>query len=207
MANHEENDWEWQGKKFKAEPGQFVTSLESIAKTAGKGITIDHVRTAIERFRKLDFLTNKSTKTGRLITIVNWESYQDTEKKSQSKNQRTPKQLPTNNNEINIYNNVPFEEIKNKFNEICSELPQVKSISSKRRIKIATRWKEQPDINYWIEIFKKVQASDFLNGKSGNKWKCSFDWIFDNDTNYIKILEGNYSNKAGDEKDEYRLPG
>ncbi|MFL0267237.1 hypothetical protein [Candidatus Clostridium radicumherbarum] len=28
------------------------------------------------RFEKLGFLTNKSTKTGRLITIDNWELYQ-----------------------------------------------------------------------------------------------------------------------------------
>src|SRR5690554_4820072 len=34
MANHEENEWEWKGEKFKVLPGQFVTSLESIRANA-----------------------------------------------------------------------------------------------------------------------------------------------------------------------------
>lgn len=42
----------------------------------GEGVTIQNVRTALERFEKLGFLTSISTKTGRLITIVNWEKYQ-----------------------------------------------------------------------------------------------------------------------------------
>jgi len=89
---------------------------------------------------------------------------------------------------------IPFKEIKNSFNEICSDI-QIKDITPKRKTKVATRWKEQPDLNYWIEIFKKVQDSDFLKGKNDRNWKCSFDWIFENDTNYIKIDEGKYSNK------------
>ena len=36
MANHYENEWEWKGEKYKAKPGQFVTSLPSIVKSAGK---------------------------------------------------------------------------------------------------------------------------------------------------------------------------
>lgn len=76
MANYKEKEWEWKGKKYCAKPGQFVTSLENIAKAAGKGISIRNVRTALERFEKLEFLTNESTKTGRLVTIANWELYQ-----------------------------------------------------------------------------------------------------------------------------------
>jgi len=39
MANHEESEWEWNCKKFKVMPGEFVTSLESIRKKAGPGIS------------------------------------------------------------------------------------------------------------------------------------------------------------------------
>lgn len=76
MANFKENDWEWNGSKFFVKEGQFVTSLDNIVNRCGKGITIQNVRTALLRFEKLGFLTNKSTKTGRLISIVNWEFYQ-----------------------------------------------------------------------------------------------------------------------------------
>lgn len=76
MANHAPNEWEWKGEKFMTEPGQFVTSLKSIKANAGKGISIKNVRTALVRFEKLEFLANKGTKMGRLITITNWGDYQ-----------------------------------------------------------------------------------------------------------------------------------
>jgi hypothetical protein len=55
MANFQENEWEWKGEKYKCKPGQFVTSLESITKACGKGVTIQNVKTAIKRFEKLIF--------------------------------------------------------------------------------------------------------------------------------------------------------
>ena len=76
MANFKEKKWEWQGKPFECQPGQFITSLANIAKECGKGVAIKNVRTAIERFENLEFLANESTKTGRLITVLNWEDYQ-----------------------------------------------------------------------------------------------------------------------------------
>jgi DNA replication protein DnaD len=81
MANFGEKQWEWRGKKFRAKPGQFVTSLDSIAKAAGASISVKNVRTALKRFEKLDFLANESTKTGRLITIINWDVYQGVDAK------------------------------------------------------------------------------------------------------------------------------
>ena len=77
LANFEPKQWLWNGKQFKAEPGQFVTSIDSLAKAAR--VSPQSVRTAINNLSKLDFLTSKSTKTGRLITVTNWASYQSDE--------------------------------------------------------------------------------------------------------------------------------
>lgn len=105
MANHQEKEWEWKGKRYKAEPGQFVTSLESIVKKCGKGITVQNVRTALKRFEKYEFLTNQSTNKNRLITVVNWEVYQNKDSEVTSKitsnQQATNKQLTTNKNDKN----------------------------------------------------------------------------------------------------------
>ncbi len=76
MANYNGKEWEWQGKQFKAAPGQFVTSLDKLAQACGKGITVKNVRTALKRFEKYGFLADEGTKTGRLISIVNWGTYQ-----------------------------------------------------------------------------------------------------------------------------------
>ncbi|MNP53901.1 hypothetical protein D3C76_1484160 [compost metagenome] len=40
-----------------------------------------------------------------------------------------------------------------------------------------------------------VEASDFLTGRDGKWGNCGFDWII-KESNYIKILEGNYANKS-----------
>jgi hypothetical protein len=105
MANHEANQWVWQGKKYTVQPGQVITSLKSIADKAGPGISIKNVRTAIEKFEKHEFLTNKSTNKNRLITIVNWGFYQakpeELANNPASNRQATGKQPATNKNDKN----------------------------------------------------------------------------------------------------------
>lgn len=128
MANHSYKEWEWKGKKYVAKPGQFVTSLESIAKNCGKGISIQNVRTALKRFEKYEFLTNESTKSNRLITIVNWRVYQDRDliankepnKDLTNDQQRPNKELTTNKNDKNDNNknNKYPESVQRKFDEL-----------------------------------------------------------------------------------------
>ena len=109
MANHTESEWEWKGDRYQCFPGQFRTSLESIAAACGKGISIQNVRTALKKFERYGFLTNESTKAGRLITICNWEFYQAPEEERNkaspspvAKCQQTPnRQLTTNKNNKN----------------------------------------------------------------------------------------------------------
>lgn len=102
LANHEERQWEWAGQTFKVLPGQFVTSLASLAEKAGKGISIQNVRSALNRFKKLQFLTYQSTKSGRLVTILNWEQYQPKPNTTQQRRQQTGNKGPTTNNNETI---------------------------------------------------------------------------------------------------------
>ncbi|MCM3745126.1 hypothetical protein M3193_13380 [Sporosarcina luteola] len=76
MANYEEKQWEWGGKVYVLQPGQFVTSLPMLVQRCGKGVTVQKIRTALKRFEAYGFLTDESTNQNRLITIVNWGSYQ-----------------------------------------------------------------------------------------------------------------------------------
>lgn len=123
LANHEENKWEWKGEQFICKPGQLITSLNSLVRECGDGVSIQNVRTALDRFEKLGFLTNASTKTGRLITVLNWEKYQgkdfvsnkDTHKEVTKSQQRPNKDLTTNKNDKECYkkdkeNNMPPAE-------------------------------------------------------------------------------------------------
>lgn len=117
MADFNKNDWEFEGKQYKTMPGQFVTSLPSIVAECGKGITIQNVRTALKRFEKLGFLTDKSTKVNRLITIVNWEVYQSSDSTPNSQtnsdltdDQQTPNSQLTSNEEVK---KLRSKEVKN----------------------------------------------------------------------------------------------
>lgn len=77
LASHKEKEWEWNGEKYQILPGQFITSTESLAQKSGKGITRQVVRGSLDRFRKMNFITTKTTKVSTLINVVNWEKYQD----------------------------------------------------------------------------------------------------------------------------------
>lgn len=103
MVNNEERQWIWKGEKFTCNPGQIVTSLESIAKKAE--VSVRSVRTALVNFEKLEFLTNESTKSGRLITIINWEEYQISSAKPtnrSTKHRQSTDKAPTTNKNIYI---------------------------------------------------------------------------------------------------------
>lgn len=121
MANHEERNWEWNGEKYCCKPGQFITSLEKIVENCGKGITIQNVRTALKRFEKLEFLTNESTKHGRLITIVNWGFYQsDGNKTNKEANKELTDSQQTANKELTPNKNEKNDKNEKNINTMCN---------------------------------------------------------------------------------------
>jgi len=77
MVNYEPLESEWDGKSITLKPGSMITSLEDIREAAGKEISIQNVRSALDNFeKKYEFIIQQTTMTGRLITILNWKEYQ-----------------------------------------------------------------------------------------------------------------------------------
>lgn len=157
MTNHDEKEWEWEGKQFTCKPGQIITSLDSIQKHAGKSISIQNIRTSILRFEKYEFLTNQSTNRSRLITICNWDTYQEKSevKKEELTSQLTciqqaaNKQLTTNKN------------IKNDKNNIITPLPP----SSRGR-------SENRNFDKWVENIEETfrePVSLYMEYKAGRR--------------------------------------
>lgn len=90
----------------------------------------------------------------------------------------------------------PYEKIKTLYNETCSSLPQVRTVSSERKKSIKARWAQYDcDIGVFAELFTKASQSKFLGGDNDRKWKADFDWLI-NDNNMAKVLEGKYRNKT-----------
>lgn len=91
---------------------------------------------------------------------------------------------------------IDYARIVNLYHEICVKLPKVKVLSDERKAKIKLRFKEIGNNYLRIEeLFYTVASSDFLNGNNDRAWTADFDWIFQNKTNWVRIMEGRYSNR------------
>lgn len=88
---------------------------------------------------------------------------------------------------------IPYKEIVALYNKIC-DLPKVKTITDKRKIKIKVTFNEF-GLEQIEEIFTKAKESDFLSGRNGRWTGCNFDWLI-NYNNAVKVLEGTYNNKS-----------
>lgn len=106
----------WKEGKFEGEiipRGSFVTSLKSLSEDLG--MTIQEVRTSLKHLILTNEITSKSTNKYRIISIVNYELYQQVNK--QPNNQLTNNQQSTNNQLTTI------EEYKNnrlQDNSVCN---------------------------------------------------------------------------------------
>ena len=151
MANHAEKEWEWQGQKYVAKPGQFVTSLPKIVEACGNGISIKNVRTALKRFEKYGFLADKSTNKNRLITINNWAFYQDkpdghgrqTGSQVADNRQATGRRVASNNNDKqinNVTNNVVVDEQVDPISKAIRTYEQVFGLASSINIQTIQYW-------------------------------------------------------------------
>lgn len=82
--------------------------------------------------------------------------------------------------------------------------PSVVEITDSRRKKIRLRLAEHPDLEFWESVFRRVVASGFLMGNGGREsWTgATFDWIVTNDSNSVRIAEGNYDNRGRSSPEE-----
>ena len=121
LANHEERTWEWQGELQTCEPGQFKTSLSSLQEVCADDVSTQNIRTAIEKLEQWDFLTNKSTNSGRVITVVNWEDYQEEGDKGNKENNKEVTSK-VKNSVITIAENKNIDLSENQLKNITQNL-------------------------------------------------------------------------------------
>ena len=100
-------------------------------------------------------------------------------------------------------NRILYQQIIDLFHETCVSFSKITALSEKRKKMINARLNTY-GIEKITEVFNKAESSDFLKGKNNRDWKANFDWIM-NDTNFAKILDGNYDNKTSQTVSEDRL--
>jgi hypothetical protein len=114
----------------------------------------------------------------------------------ESKDDIPPQKIKVVSNRKN--GKIPYLAIVDGFNSTCIDLCKVINITPERQKVMDARWKENKErqsVEWFLELFKVIHASDFLNGRSeAGTWQATFDWIFGK-KNMIKIQEGQYKNK------------
>jgi hypothetical protein len=196
MTNHKNGQW-WDGWSKEWVPvkrGQIITSLDSIKKACGKGISIQNIRTALLVLEKMGFLTNQSTKHYRLITIVNYDFYQSQENyltKQSTRSQQSSNKVSTTNKhdkhdkqgkQKNIYaDHVTLT--KEEHRKLIQSLGEQKTADMIERLSLykgSTGKKYASDyltILNWMRMDKDRQREgQTLGHHDGNRGNTETDW-------------------------------
>ena len=170
---------------------------------------------ALQRFNMVEYIDNN-------LCITNWEEYQNIEglekvreqNRIRKRNQRnraklslpegmsrdchgTVTQCHATEEDIEIDKNkkkINYISIIDTYHETCVSFPKVTVLSDKRKQAIKARLATY-SIEQFQEMFRKAEASDFLKGKNNRDWRANFDWLM-KDSNFAKVLDGNYDNST-----------
>lgn len=193
-ANYEAKQW----RGITIERGQRIYSSQKLADELHMSRQV--IRTAVNHLISTGEITNQSTPQFSIITIKNYDSYQ------QATNDLTNEQPTTNQPSTNEQPQckkakeskkairVIYSEYRDAFLKCCPSLPKPEesenwSDGRKKRIRDKKMTAEEMS-----PVFERIEKSDFLSGRNG-KWSgCSFDWILKPE-NWKKIIEGNYDNR------------
>ena len=138
---------------------------------------------------KQEQMITNDNKTEQTKTKSNFVVYKEKEKeKEEEKEKEKVKEK--------VYNSLA--DAVRAFNfQLSEKLPMVVTFNEKRKQKLTSRWEEFQKVGepaeVWAKLLSIIKKSKFLTGEAGD-WKCSFDWLIDNSTNWLKVYEGHYNN-------------
>lgn len=182
--------------------------VKSLSKLTG--VDIDTVRVAMALFEHIGLV--KILDTGELYLTQMQEMIGSETDKAQIMRRKRAEEKSIGNNvtpmlpecytekerekdiEIDKRERINYQEIVALYNNTCVSFPRIVSISENRKKAIKARLKTY-SIDDLQKAFEIAEKSDFLKGKNDRNWIATFDWML-KDSNLVKILEGNYNNKA-----------
>ena len=133
--------------------------------------------------------TNWYSLSSEYIYLIDWTI---------STNGKAENNQPIPNNKPNSKtDNISYDDFSLLWNEFATKnnLSKVAKLSDSRKKKILARLKDFKDFKVAFEVaLKKASESYFL--LSNNFF--GFDWLIENDTNILKVLEDKYKDKSYD---------
>lgn len=163
--------------------GQLATGRIAISEQTG--LSQQNVRTAISKLEKLGILTIKPTTKYSVITMVNWNQYQQTNQQVTNK-QPASNQLPTTSNNVNN------EDNENKLNVSAKPKPSKFKFNDDqmrfaqavyKKVEQVTPQMKEPNLESWANIARLMVESDnfdlrdvwnvFLWANSDSFWRTN----------------------------------
>lgn len=90
------------------------------------------------------------------------------------------------------------EELVDLYHRLCPSLPRVRQLTDARRKRLRDLPTRLGDVSV-EQFFARVEASDFLTGRTERGWRADIDWILKPE-HVVRILEGTYDNRKGPPK-------
>jgi len=145
----------WEPRKWKGVPvkrGQKITSIQHMAEETG--LTEQSVRTAIKKLKLTGEITTKATNKYTLVTLINYDFYQDKEKQltSELTNELTNEQQTTNK-QLTTTKQLNKETIKTKYKDHVKKNcdTSVKTTKSENEVKIPDKLNTPEFLQAWEE--------------------------------------------------------
>lgn len=186
--------------------GQIATTLPKIAKE--NGITERQARTILDRLKATGRVSVKTTSKFSIITLNNYDcafenvSQSDRQMSGERQTACQSNVRPTlfntdiqNTEEQNTRANGAVSDVLEtavrEYNKICKSLePLTGELSYHQGRLVVEAFKELHGISF-AEYFRRVEASDYLTGRTSRGYKTDFNWLI-RPENVAKVLSGKY---------------
>ena len=190
--------------------GQVVTGRKKLSDQLK--LTEREVRTALTHLKATNEVTIETTSKYSIITINNYDKYQQTTNKASlkrpasdqqttnkapqykkvKKNKKNKKVISSTIAQAREIDTDDFDycHIVDLYNSICVSLPKVSRVTAALKNKILEVCGSFENIDF-ESLFQRVEKSEFLTGKKTDWHGCNLNWILSVD-NTEKILNGNY---------------
>ncbi|MFR9543899.1 MAG: hypothetical protein SNH27_17880 [Rikenellaceae bacterium] len=190
-------------RAIEVQKGEIAISRRYLEKRWGWGST--KVNNFLVMLKTNQMITQRQTNGQTIVTLCNYEVYNNTQTTSQTTNKPDgePLQYQETGSSTGSQDTVPppkldidYDKLVDHFNTetkgIFGTLRTPLSEARKKmiRARCATHGKDA-----FVEVIKIAMDSPFLCGQNSRSWAMTFDWMI-KPANFEKILSGNYDNKT-----------
>lgn len=147
-ANHAENSIIWNGNPLVIKRGQLLTGLISISRESG--VKAQSIRSCLAYLKSTNQITIQTTNKWSLITINNYDIYQEVTSEVTNKEQTNNKQITTNNNDKKVKNE------KNTIQQTTMQSTNLSVIETYKELKRPDTLTDHSVSHYIIELFRDI---------------------------------------------------